>query len=158
MVGRMRRSMILMLGHNSETVLKDVEASDGLFGLRRGMMTEVFQMLGMLPDLTELLKMSVRYCMPVGPMCFRCTVEMPSGPRALEALAFLMASVVCWALNCCGEAFRLFFLISFFILRAVLELLWVITDENCLLKAATIFDGLDRYFPLNLIAWFWLDL
>ena len=52
MVGRMRRSMILMLGHNSETVLKDVEASDGLFGLRRGMMTEVFQMLGMLPDLT----------------------------------------------------------------------------------------------------------
>ena len=87
--------MILMLGHNTETDLKDVEISDGLFGLRRGMMTEVFQMLGMLPDLTELLKMSVRYCMPVGLMCFRCTVEMPLGPRALEALAFLMASVVC---------------------------------------------------------------
>ena len=61
MVGRMRRSMILMLGHNRETGLKDVEASDGLLGLRRGIMIEVFQMLGMLPDLAEMLKMSVRY-------------------------------------------------------------------------------------------------
>ena len=53
--------MILMLGHNRETGLKDVEASDGLLGLRRGIMIEVFQMLGMLPDLAEMLKMSVRY-------------------------------------------------------------------------------------------------
>ena len=35
-------------------------------------------MLGILPDLMEMLKMSVRYCMPVGPKCFRCTVEMQS--------------------------------------------------------------------------------
>ena len=53
----------------------------------------------------------------------RCTVDMPSGSKALEALAFLMASWVCRLVNCFKEALRLFFLISFTILHAVLVIL-----------------------------------
>ena len=56
-------------------------------GLRRGMMVEDFQIVGMV----EVLNMFVRYLIPFGPRCLRWTLEMPSSPSAFEALADLMA-------------------------------------------------------------------
>ena len=73
-----------------------------------------------------------------------------SGPRALDALAFLIASLVCSAVNVVGLE-RFFFFICFVILRFVFVLTCLTTDENCLLKLSAIFFGFEIYLPLNLI-------
>ena len=51
-------------------------------------------MEGMVLVFREMLNMSIRYCMPFGPRCFRWSVDILSGPRALEALAVFIASLV----------------------------------------------------------------
>ena len=77
-------------------------------------MIEDFHIDGMVLVLRDILKMSVRYWSPSGPRCLRWRVEIPSGPKALEAFAFLIASCVF-----CNVMFSvllsLFFLSSFVI-------------------------------------------
>ena len=63
-----------------------MESSEGFFGLRSGTMIEDFHIAGMVLVLRDMLNMSVRY------WCLRWRVEIWSGPSALEALAFLIAS------------------------------------------------------------------
>ena len=69
---------------------------DGLFGFRRGIIMEFFQMSGIMLVDTDRLKILVRYEIPFGPRCFRCRLEMLYGPAALEALHDLIALSVSW--------------------------------------------------------------
>ncbi len=66
----------------------------GLLCLRRGIITDFFQMSGMMLVLIEMLKILVRKAMPFGPRCFRCKLDILSGPAALEALDDLIALFV----------------------------------------------------------------
>ena len=76
-----------------------------------------------------------------------------SGPSALDALAvFIALSVISSVISMVSS--RLFFLMFFVTVLAVLELLCGIIEENCLLKLSAIFLGFEIYFPLNLIASF----
>ena len=59
---------------------------------------EVFQIAGMVLVEVEMLNSSVRYLIPAGPRFLRWREDSPSGPRALDALAFLIASVV-WSVE-----------------------------------------------------------
>ena len=151
--GRMSRSRIFMAGQRRETGRYEVDSSAGLFGFSRGIIIDVFQMAGMELVLIERLKIVVRYRRPWSPRCFRCSVEILSGPMALDALAFFMASLVAekekswWSL-------QLLRLISFVRDLAVLLLLCLITEEYWMLKDEAMSFGLEIYLPLNLIDWF----
>ena len=46
---------------------------------------------------TDKLNIFVRYSMSYWPRCFRCRVDILSGPRAFEGLDFLIATFVCLA-------------------------------------------------------------
>ena len=52
-------------------------------------------MLGMIECFMQLLKISVRNLMPLGPRCFKVTGDRSPGPRSFEFLAFLIAANVC---------------------------------------------------------------
>ena len=90
--GRISFSRILAAGQRREMGRKDLPWTAGLPALRIGMMMAVFQMEGMVAELMERLKMSVRYEMPEGPRFLRCSMVRESGPAAVEPLAPLMAS------------------------------------------------------------------
>ena len=90
----MAHSRNLIAGHNREAGQYDPESAVGLLGLRRGIMVEDFQMVGMLEVLMDRLNMSVRYLIPFGPRCLRWTLEMSPSLSAFEALADLMAALV----------------------------------------------------------------
>ena len=130
-VGRINLSKIFTAGHKSETGLYEVESSAGFFGLRSGMMVLIFQMSGMMQVAELMLNRSVRYCRPLGPMCLRCNVDMLSGPSALEALAFLMASVVCSFVYTIGLSSDIF-LLSLVVVLFVFVLTCLVTVVNCL--------------------------
>ena len=87
--------MILMAGHSKDTGRYDLDSVGSLPGFSSGMILEVFHISGIWLNLSDRLKMWVRYSIPAGPMCLRWTVAILSGPIALEALAFLIASLVC---------------------------------------------------------------
>ena len=52
---------------------------------------DFFQMSGIVLVDIERLNILVRYEIPFGPKCFRCRLDILSGPAALEALDALMA-------------------------------------------------------------------
>ena len=68
----------------------------GLFGFSKGIMIDFFQMSGIVLVLMEMLKIMVKKAMPLGPRCFRCKLDILSGPAALEALHDLIALSVSW--------------------------------------------------------------
>ena len=82
-------------------------------------------------------------------------MEILSGPSALEGLDFFIASLVSSEEKVL-KSFCLFFFKFLVTFRAVFVLSCLVTEENCLLKASAILLGLDRYLPLNLMAWFML--
>ena len=94
MDGKRSASRIFAAGDRRETGLKLVPWSMGLPGFRRGMILATFQMLGMMEVKIHLLKMMVMNLMPFGPKFLSIMGDMPSGPAALEFLAFLMAAAV----------------------------------------------------------------
>lgn len=53
-----------------------------------------FQMSGIVLSFTDKLKIFVRYMIPLFPRFLRWRLDIPSGPIALEALLFLIASFV----------------------------------------------------------------
>ena len=93
-VGNSIRSKILIAGHRSETGLYEVDSCAGFPGFSNGMIVERFHISGMVQVCRDKLKIVVRYFIPKGPMCFRCIVAILSGPCALDALAFFIASYV----------------------------------------------------------------
>ena len=132
-VGRIRRSIILIAGQSRDTGLYELDSCGSFLGFKRGIITEVFQMSGIILEATERLNIFVRYSTPFGPRCFKCRLEMLSGPAALEALQVLIASAVCLGVKEMGFS-RLFFLIFFVIFLDVLELSCLMIEEYCLLK------------------------
>ena len=92
--GSMSRSSTLEAGHRSDMGRYDFPRSGCLPALRRGTMVAFFQMSGISARLIDRLNMSVRYCVPEGPRCFRCSTVRPSGPVAVELLHCLIALVV----------------------------------------------------------------
>ena len=99
----------------------------------------------------ERLNRLVRYWSPASPKFFRWSVDNLSGPKAFEALAFLIAVLVL-SVVIRSESAALFFLMSFVTVLAVLVLTCRITEEYWLLKRSAIFLGVVMYFPLNFMA------
>ena len=97
------------------------------------MIFAVFYMLGFWFVLSESVYMSVRYCMAVGPRCFRCLMLIWSGPRELLVADSVMACFV-WA-----GVIVMLFLLSRFVRRSIflfsLSVVCVVAVVNCLLKA-----------------------
>ncbi len=69
----------------------------------------------------------------MGPRCFRCRLEMLSGPAALEALHAFIATAVCWGVKELGSS-RLFFFIPLETSLDVGEVTCLTIDVYCLLK------------------------
>ena len=92
--GRINLSRILIPGHRMETGRKDLDSLRSLPGFGRGIIMELFQMVGIWQVSSDRLKICVRYSKLKVPRYFRCKFDMPSGPIALEALDFLIASLV----------------------------------------------------------------
>ena len=90
-VGKRSLSKIFIAGQRIETGLYESEMLAGLPGLSNGIITEFFQISGIVLVLTEMLKILVRKAMPFGPRCLRCRLVILSGPAALEALHCLIA-------------------------------------------------------------------
>ena len=63
-------------------------------GLARGSTVAFFQIWGILLNASELFMVFVRYAMAIGPRCFKCIMEMLSGPNAGEFFANFMAFTV----------------------------------------------------------------
>ena len=114
-----------------------------------------FHIWGILLCWCERLKMLVRYSSPSGPRCLRWRLNILSGPIALEDLACFIASLVSDAVIIVAPDV-VFLCDSLKMVLVSLELVCLETDVYCLLKLFTIFDAVDRYFPLNLIPWFCL--
>ena len=57
----------------------------------------------------DLLNVSVRAAMAFGPRCFRCMLEMLSGPVALEFFSDLMVSATSSVVNGGGCTFEFYF-------------------------------------------------
>ena len=72
-------------------------------GFRIGTILAVFHRWGMVLCLREWLKISVRILMACGPKCFRCLLEMPSGPVDGVVLHALIALTVSAGVNCVGR-------------------------------------------------------
>jgi hypothetical protein len=53
---------------------------------------EFFHICGMMPVLIEMLNSLAMYSRAIGPRFLRWSVEIPSGPMALEFLLLLMAA------------------------------------------------------------------
>ena len=70
-VGRRALSRILIPGQSRDTGRLEVDSSAGFPGLRGGLIVEVFQIAGMVLVFKEMLKMSVKYCIPYSPRCFK---------------------------------------------------------------------------------------
>lgn len=85
-------------------------------------------MSGILACLMEELNRLVRKEMPAGPRCLRCRLDIWSGPEALEAFAFFIASSVL-VLEKVGASLRLFFFRLFVIRLLSLEVVCRTTDE-----------------------------
>jgi hypothetical protein len=93
-VGRSRRLRILITGLINDMEQYDDPKPAGLPGFKTGNTRAAFQMAGTVASLTDRLKIDIRKARPASPKCFRWTDVRPSGPVAVELLAFLMASSV----------------------------------------------------------------
>ena len=89
--------------------------------------------------------------MPCGPRCLRCRVDILSGPRAFDGFDFLIAAFVCSGVKVVAFS-RLFFFRILVVVLADFELLWFVTELNCLLKAFDMLLGFDKYLPLKRMA------
>ena len=138
-----------MAGQRRETGRKEDDSCAGLPGFKSGTIVEVFQIAGILLFERERLKRCVRKITPFSPRCFRCSGESWSGPKALEALELLIALAVSAGVMGGGVSTILFsFLV---VVRAVLLLLCLTTEEYWALKELAIFFALDSGFPLKLM-------
>ncbi len=151
-IGKSSLSRIFIAGQSRETGLYDLLSPGSLPGFNSGIITEFFQMDGVILVLRVRLNMSVKNFNPLGPRCFRCKFVMLSGPAALEDLLFLIALAVCSGVKA-GASSMLFFLMFLDTLLVSLEEVCLITEEYCSLKLSAILLGMDIYLPLNLIAW-----
>ena len=93
MLFRTNLSSILEGVESKEIGLYEVSSVGGLLGFRIGIILASFQVLGILLFCSEKLKMSVKALMASGPKCFRCLLDMPSGPVEEVFLETRMASV-----------------------------------------------------------------
>ena len=59
-VGRINPSRTLMAGHSRDIGRYEEESSDGFFDFRRGIITEDFQIAGIVLVFSEILKISVK--------------------------------------------------------------------------------------------------
>ena len=84
--------MIFIAGQRRETGLYDFASLGSFLGFSSGIILEVFQISGIEHCWRDELKSLDRYFSPFSPKCLRCKVEILSGPRALDALLFLIAS------------------------------------------------------------------
>ena len=71
----------------------EVSSVGGLLGFKIVMILFSFLVLEILLFCSEKLKMSVKALMASGPKCFRCLLDMPSGPVEEVFLQTRMASV-----------------------------------------------------------------
>ena len=112
--GRMIFSRSFAIGERRDIGRYEVPRLGSLLGLGIGIILAVFQICGMILRFMEELYMFVRYCIAVGPKCFRC----------LMLLLFLVAfnaSVVCFVVMCIGVVcsllmLRIIFLFVLFVL------------------------------------------
>ena len=81
-----------MTGDNSVMGLYDSPRSAGLSFLSNGMILPVFQMFGMTRVLRDIVNITDRNVVPLGPKCFNMIDEISSGPIAFDDLHFLIAS------------------------------------------------------------------
>ena len=103
MLFRTSLSSILDGVQSNETGLYEAGSMGDFLGFNMGTILAIFQMLGMVLCLREWLKMSVRILMACGPRCFKCLLEMPSGPVEGVVLQDLIASIVLAGVNCRGR-------------------------------------------------------
>ena len=87
-----------------------MESLDGLLGLRRGIIIDVFQMSGKIPELMDRLNISVRNLIPFGPRCLRWREVRLSGPADLDGLQDLITSLVCSVVKDMGFSSLFFFI------------------------------------------------
>ena len=92
--GRISCSSVLIAGERSDTGLYDLDSQASFPGFRSGTITDFFQMSGILHCTRVKLKILVRYSVALLPRCLRWRLDIPSGPMALDDLAFLIASLV----------------------------------------------------------------
>lgn len=86
--------MVLAIGERSATGRYDVLCLGSFPGLIRGRTVAFFQICGIWFVLSAVFMMRVRNVVAMGPRCFRCIMEMLSGPIAGEFLACVMAVVM----------------------------------------------------------------
>ena len=92
-------------------------------GLRIGMITDDFQIVGILEVDMESLKRTVRYFIATGPRCFKWKMLSLSGPKALLLLQLLMALDTSSVVKTVASSSGFFF--------ASLETFLVSRDELC---------------------------
>ena len=108
--GSRTRSRILDAGQSKEIGRKEVDLSAGLPGFGTGIITAFFQMAGSSEWTTDRLKRAVRKDIARGPKCLRWTIEIPSGPTAVEFLALTIAALVASSVTGEKEGSSFFFL------------------------------------------------
>lgn len=132
MYGRMIFSSVLAMGESREMGLYDVPMFGSLFGFGMGHIVAIFQMSGMMFELSASLNISVRCFIAVCPRCFRCLMLIPSGPHELFVL------LCCIAFEVCAGVMSMYVWVSFRIFLSIflfcLDVLCVTVDVNCLLK------------------------
>ncbi|XP_075159492.1 uncharacterized protein LOC142232728 [Haematobia irritans] len=80
--------------------LYDSPLLESLPGFSSGITLPIFQTSGIMSDSKDKLRSLVRYSTPSIPRCFSISIEIPSGPSALDGFALLMTLVTSDAVKC----------------------------------------------------------
>lgn len=89
--GRIIRSRTFAIGERRAIGLYAEECVMSFPGLGIGTKLASFQAWGMVLVFSEIVSISVKYLRVIGPRCFRCIIDMLSGPSALLGLLVCIA-------------------------------------------------------------------
>ena len=110
-----------------------------------GKIRAFFQMSGSSARLTDRLKMRVRYLIPKGPRCLRCSIVSWSGPVAVELLDCFIAAAVSWSVKGAKDGSSL---CCFLTLRSVRRRsgsrVCAFIQVNCLVNCLAMAEGLEK--------------
>ena len=90
--GRSTFSIVLAIGDNNDIGLYEVPRFGSLLGFGIGMIFDSFQIYGIQFVLSARFRVSVKYCIAIGPKCLRCLIFKLSGPVESLFFVFLIAS------------------------------------------------------------------
>ena len=134
MYGRSIFSSVFAMGDSSAIGLYDFPSVLSLLGFGMGTVFAVFQIIGMMFVLSDMLYMCVSSAIALGPRCFRCLMFMLSGPVELLFFESLIACFVCSSVMCMCSVGSPFVLRSIFLF--VFRVWCFMVLMNCLLKCS----------------------